>query len=90
MITATEAAHLADAYDQEANYQKLHDGMIGTIESCVRVRASAGETMFRWVPSIRETVPQPVLNKVRETLTDAGYSLDIEDNIWNISWRVPA
>lgn len=89
MFDASQAADLSQAFDQKAQYQKMHDDHISTIESCIRSNATVGGTLFRWVPCISKTVPQTVLDLITVTLTDAGYTVNIDHTgIWNISWGV--
>ena len=89
MFNASQAVQLSQSYDQEAQYQKMHDSWIDTIESVVRSKAKAGESSIDWIPCLEpEKSPEVVRERTKATLIEAGYKVSIHPNtnIWKISW----
>jgi hypothetical protein len=89
MFNASQAVQLSQSYNQEANYVKMHDFWIDTIESMVQRNAKAGETSTSWVPSLDpENTPKVVRERTKATLIEAGYTVNIDPstNVWKISW----
>lgn len=89
MFNASQAVQLSQGFNQEVQYQKMHDSWIDTIESMVRHRAKDGETSIDWVPCLNpEKLPQVVCDRAKDTLNEAGYKVIINQNtgIWAISW----
>lgn len=90
MFNASQAVQLSQSFDQEAQYQKMHDSWIDNIESLVRSKAKAGETSLDWVPCINhlKKSPQVVCDRAMATLNEAGYKVIINQStgIWAISW----
>lgn len=89
MFNASQAVQLSQAFDQEAQYKKMHDSWIDAIEPLVRSKANAGETSLNWVPCLNpEKLPQVVCDRAMATLNEAGYKVNINQctGIWLISW----
>lgn len=87
MITATQAKQLSEAFDVAAHHQKMHDSWLDSVESVIRSASKRGDTRIEWVPGVNpQDYPKEVHASVKAALLDAGYKIEMEHNIWNISW----
>lgn len=89
MFNASQAVQLSQSFNQEAQYQKMHDSWIDNIKLMVKHKAKAGEISIGWVPCLDpEKIPQVVCDRAKATLNEAGYKVIINQStgIWLISW----